>query len=80
MDTPEIGEKRADDATERLRALAGVTVRVEQGPRTIDPFGRRLAYVNTEFCVSMDALLVKEALAVAWTRDSQHKDYLMILE
>ncbi len=80
MDTPEIGEDCADEATERLRKLAGDTVRVERGPRTTDVYGRSLAYVYTESGLSIDELLVKEGLAVAWTRDGQHMDYLMQLE
>lgn len=80
MDTPETGEKCADEATERLRKLAGDTVRVERGPRATDRFGRSLAYVYTESGLSIDELLVKEGLAVAWKRDGQHMDYLMDLE
>ncbi|MCH8063569.1 MAG: thermonuclease family protein [Chloroflexi bacterium] len=80
MDTPEIDDDCADEATERLRKLAGDTVRVERGPRTTDPFGRSLAYVYTESGLSIDELLVKEGLAVAWTRDGRHMDYLMELE
>ena len=80
MDTPEIGEKCADEATERLRKLAGDTVRVERGPRLTDVYGRSLAYVYTESGLSIDELLVKEGLAVAWTRDGRHMDYLMDLE
>ena len=80
MDTPEIGEKCADEATERLKKLAGDTVRVERGPRATDRFGRSLAYVYTESGLSIDELLVKEGLAVAWTRDGRHMDYLMDLE
>ena len=80
LDTPEVGEPCADEATERLRALAGDTVRVEQGPRTVDPYGRTLAYLYTESGMSIDELLVKEGLAVAWTRDGQHRLLLMDLE
>ena len=80
MDTPEIGEKCADEATERLKKLAGDTVRVERGPRLTDVYGRSLAYVYTESGLSIDELLVKEGLAVAWTRDGRHMDYLMDLE
>ena len=80
MDTPEIGEKCADEATERLRKLAGDTVRVERGPRPTDVYGRSLAYVYTESGLSIDELLVKEGLAEAWTRDGRHMDYLMDLE
>ena len=80
MDTPEIGEKCADEATERLKKLAGDAVRVERGPRLTDVYGRSLAYVYTESGLSIDELLVKEGLAVAWTRDGRHMDYLMDLE
>ncbi len=80
MDTREIGDDCADEATERLRKLAGDTVRVERGPRTTDVYGRSLAYVYTESGLSIDELLVKEGFAAAWTRDGQHMDYLMELE
>ena len=80
MDTPEIGERCANEATDRLKDLAGSTVRVEQGPRTTDQYGRTLAYLYTKSGVSIDEALVKEGLAVAWTRDGQHRAYLMELE
>lgn len=80
IDAREVGEQCSDEATERLRELAEETVRIERGPRETDPYGRSLAYVYTDSGLSIDELLVKEGLAVAWTRDGQHKDHLMELE
>ena len=42
VDTPELGQSCYQDATERLRELAGDTVRVQLGPRSTDQFGRLL--------------------------------------
>ena len=80
VDTPERGQRRATEATERLRELAGDTVRLENGPRLIGPFGRRLVYVYTVEGVSIDATLIAEGLATAWTRDGQHRERLVGLE
>ncbi|NQW22966.1 MAG: hypothetical protein HQ475_05920 [SAR202 cluster bacterium] len=44
VDTPERGERCASEATGRLRSLAGDAVRLEDGPRPTDQFGRILAY------------------------------------
>ena len=73
MDAPEIGEPCADEATDRLKDLAGSMVRVEPGTRAIDQYGRTLAYLYTESGASIDELLISEGLAVAWTRDGQHR-------
>jgi hypothetical protein len=80
VDTPEVGERCSSTATDRLRELAGDEVRVENGPRFIDPYGRRLYYVYAENGESIDEKLVQEGLARAWTRDGQHGDTLMRLE
>ena len=80
MDTPEIGEPCADEATERLKDLAGSTVRVEPGPRGVDQYGRTLAYLYTKSGMSIDEALVKEGLAVAWKHDGQHREHSMELE
>ena len=77
LDAPEVGETCADKATDRLKELAGSTVRVEEGSRTIDPYGRALAYVYTEAGDSIDELLLREGWALPWTRDGQHRAYLM---
>ena len=80
VDTPERGERCYLEATERLQELAGDSVRVQVGPRSTDRFGRALYYVYTETGDSIDETLIREGLGVAWTRDGQHRDYLMRLE
>jgi len=80
VDTPERGEKCYNEATERLRELAGGGVRVELGPRSQDRYGRLLYYVYTQNGDSIDEILVSEGLAKAWTRDGQHRDLLVGLE
>lgn len=80
VDTPERGQRCFQEATERLRQLTGRTARVEAGPRDTDRYGRRLYYVYTEDGTSIDAGLVREGLARAWTRDGQHRDSLIQLE
>ena len=77
VDTPERGQRCAIEATERLRELAGDTVRLEDGPRLSDPYGRTLAYVYTVDGISIDAALIREGFATAWTRDGQHRDRLV---
>ena len=37
-------------------------------------------YVFTEGGNSIDEILVREGLALAWTRDGQHRDHLIGLE
>ena len=80
VDTPERGERCASEASERLRELAGDSVRLEDGPRLTDQGGRLLAYVYTENGLSVDEILIREGLATAWTRDGQHRDFLVNLE
>ncbi len=80
VDTPERSEKCYREATDRLRVLAGVEVRVELGPRSQDRYGRLLYYVYTQDGDSIDEKLVSEGLAKAWTRDGQHRDLLVGLE
>lgn len=80
VDTPEVGEPCADEATERLEKLARDEVLVEAGPRDLDQFGRKLYYIYTTRGESIDEILVQEGLAVAWTRDGQHMDILIGLE
>jgi micrococcal nuclease len=80
VDTPERRENCAAEATTRLSELAGGSVRLEDGPRLPDQFGRRLAYVYTEDGLSIDEILVREGLAIAWTGDGQHRDFLVELE
>ena len=80
IDTPESGEPCYDEATDRLGELAGDSVRVEAGPRQGDSYGRSLFYVYSMDGESIDETLVREGLALAWTRDGQHKDVLMAAE
>ncbi len=80
VDTPERGEACYAEATDRLRRLAGATVRLENGPRATDTFGRRLAYVYTAEGFSIDVILIGDGLAEAWARDGQHRDTLVGLE
>ena len=68
------------EATDRLSELAALTVRIENGPRATDPFGRQLYYVYTEAGHNVEAILIREGLGTAWTRDGQHRGYLMALE
>ena len=80
IDAPEVGERCADGATRRLAQLAGDEVRIEMGPRNRDVYGRLLAYVYTVGGDSVDERLVGEGHAVAWTRDGQHREFIMDLE
>ena len=80
VDTPERGERCASEATDRLQELAGASVRLEDGPRLTDQFGRILAYVYTKDGVCIDETLIREGLATAWTRDGQYRDRLVGLE
>ena len=67
-------------ATARLRFLAGDNVWVESGPRLVDSFNRLLYYVYTDTGDSIDEMLVREGLAVAWVRDGQHQNFLVNVE
>ena len=80
VDTPERGEPCFTEATDRLRQLAGNTMRLENGPRATDSFGRRLAYAYTLEGFSIDVILIGDGLAEAWRRDGQHRDTLVGLE
>ncbi|MDP7587914.1 MAG: hypothetical protein FI737_10075 [SAR202 cluster bacterium] len=80
VDTPEIGEPCAAEATSRMNELAGNSVRLEDGPRLTDQFGRRLAYVYTKDGHSIDEILVRDGVGSAWTEDGQHRDFLVGLE
>lgn len=80
VDTPERGERCFDEATNRLRELAGTNIRVQTGPRSKDVYGRSLYYVFTASGESVDEILVREGLGVAWTRDGQHRDALVEFE
>ncbi len=80
VDTPEKGNQCFSQATKALRQLAGSSVRVAPGPRAQDSGGRLLYYVFTGNGNSIDEILVREGLALAWARDGQHRDALVRLE
>ena len=80
VNTPERGERCYEAATERTRHLSGDMVRIESGPRSEDRYGRLLFYLYTRSGESIDATLIQEGLATAWTRDGQHRDVLVSLE
>ena len=80
VDTPERGKRCASEATDRLRELAGGSVRLEDGPRLTGGGGRLLAYVYTQDGLSIDEILIREGLAIAWTEDGQHRDFLVGME
>jgi micrococcal nuclease len=80
VDAPERGEPCYAEATDRLKELAGNSVRVELGPRQTDQYGRLLYYAYTVDGESIDEVLVQEGLAEAWERDGQHRDVLLAAE
>jgi endonuclease YncB( thermonuclease family) len=80
VDTPERGDAGFTESTDFTRLLVGTQVRLEDGPRLEDSFGRRLAYVYDTSGNSIDVQLVAGGLATAWTRDGQHRDVLIGLE
>jgi hypothetical protein len=74
------GEPCYDEATDRLRELAGDSVRVQFGPRQGDQFGRILYYVYNLEGESIDEKLVREGLALAWLEYGQHRGALLAAE
>jgi micrococcal nuclease len=80
IDTPERGERCFAEATETTRSLVGNRIRLQDGPRQVDNFGRHLAYVFDPSGSSIDARLVAGGFASAWTRDGQHRTILSDLE
>ena len=77
VDTPERGEECFTEATEFTRLLVGSQVRLEDGPRLEDTYGRRLAYIFDSSGNSIDVQLIAAGFAKAWTRDGQHRDTLV---
>jgi len=80
VDTPERGQQCASEAKARLGNLAGDSIRLEFGPRETDQYQRILSYAYTMDGLSIDEILIREGLARAWTKDGQHRDYLVGLE
>ena len=77
VDTPEKGEECFKEATDFTRLLVGDQVRLEDGPRLVDNYDRRLAYIYDASGNSIDSQLIAGGFAKAWTRDGQHKDTLV---
>ncbi|WP_342823266.1 thermonuclease family protein [Candidatus Lucifugimonas marina] len=80
IDTPERGDECFTEATEFTQLLVGDQVRLQDGPRLEDAYGRRLAYVFDSSGNSIDVQLIAGGFATAWTRDGQHRDVLIGLE
>ena len=80
VNTRERGERCAGEATVRLGALAADRVLLMADERLEDPGGRQLRYVFTPDGRSIDATLVAEGLAFAWTSDGALRDQLAGIE
>lgn len=80
IDTPERGDPCYKEATDRNKALAGDTVLLLPDARDRDRGGRLLRYVFDERGESIDAALIAEGLAHAWTEDGSYLDTLVGLE
>jgi endonuclease YncB( thermonuclease family) len=80
IDTAERGEMCFAEASDRLRSLAGAEVRLLPDARERDRNGRLLRYVYTPAGTSVDAVMIAEGLAHAWTRDGALRDPLVALE
>ncbi len=80
IDAPEVGTRCADEATARLRQLAGSNVRMRRDARDRDRYKRLLRYVYTAGGESIDATLVREGLARAWRGDGQLEGAITALE
>jgi micrococcal nuclease len=80
INATERGEPCSDEATRRLRELAGGEVRLRAGARDRDRFGRLLRYVYSPSGLSVDAEMVDEGLAHAWRSDGDLRFAIITLE
>jgi micrococcal nuclease len=80
IDTPERGKPCFTEATDRNRELAGDTVLLLPDARERDRFGRLLRYVFDTRGDSIDAALIAEGFAHAWTKDGSYLATLVALE
>jgi micrococcal nuclease len=80
IDTPERGERCFSEASDRLAQLSASRIGMRADVRERDRNGRLLRYVYTNDGVSIDALLIAEGLARAWTEDGALRDALVALE
>jgi len=76
----EVGQPCSAEATARLRALAGTQVRLRPDARERDRYGRLLRYVYTIDGRSIDAQMVAEGFAHAWTMDGALRFAIIALE
>jgi hypothetical protein len=74
------GEPCSTEATKWFKKFASGTVRVDRGPRADDNHGRILFYIFTDDGESVGEILVREGIALAWTRDGQHLGVLVLAE
>ena len=80
IDTPERQEPCYEEAKKRNEELAGRHVLLVADARDRDSGGRLLRYIFTLDGYSIDAALVAEGFAHAWTYDGSYRDALMALE
>jgi len=80
VDTPERGRACYREATDRNESLVDDTVFLLPDARTEDDFGRLLRYVFLPDGTSVDATLVAEGFALAWTRDGRYRDQIVALQ
>ncbi len=80
IDTAERGDRCYAEASSRLADLAASEIRLAADARNRDRNGRLLRYAYTPAGFSIDAALVAEGLARAWTRDGAQRDALVALE
>ena len=64
-------------AEERLRSLAGTSVRVEAGPADTIRRSPDHYYLYTPDGQSIEEILMREGLALAWTQDGQHVGWFL---
>jgi endonuclease YncB( thermonuclease family) len=80
IDTPERQEPCYEEAKKRNEELADRHVLLMADARDRDSGGRLLRYIFTLDGYSIDAALVAEGFAHAWTLDGSYRDALMALE
>ncbi|MEE8338200.1 MAG: thermonuclease family protein [Dehalococcoidia bacterium] len=80
FDAPEPGERCSSEATARLTALTAGGVQLLADERLQDRFSRELRYLFTPDRLSIDAVMIGEGLARAWTEDGALRDALVAIE
>jgi micrococcal nuclease len=80
VDAPERGDRCYAEASVLLRNLAGSEIRMRSDLRKVDRNGRLLRYVYRPDGLSIDAELIAQGVATAWTRDGALRDSLVMLE